>query len=885
MHAKLTLISAPAGFGKTTLVIDWLSAFKESSAWLSLDENDNDIDRFFSYFITALQRIDPTLGNKTLTNLGTPRLPDVYVLISTLINEIVDLETSIVLILEDYHVITQPTVHEAVVFLLEHMPPQMHIIMNSRIDPPLPLSRLRASRQMIEIRGADLRFTETETATFLKQTMGLSLQSDVIQALEARTEGWIAGIQLAALSIRTLGDADRQVFIQALAGSDRFILDYLIEEVLNRQPQHVQDFLLKTSLLEQLCGPLCEAVLCDGGEQRLPGTGQEMLEYLEQNNLFLISLDNKREWYRYHHLFTDLLRNQLVVLHPDLVSNLHSRASAWYAKNDLLSEAIVHSLAARDWERAAELIDKTMNDMMSRGEYYTTMLDRLKALPEEIVWARPHLAVSYAWLLSIILNLDDAEFRLREVERIAGQKLSADIRLEILVIRASLARQRKEYVKATELTFKSLDALPENPPEDSPLQREARTGILFNLGYIYLFSKGDVVESDKWFSNALSISEEAGSVTLTLGAMDGKAHCKILQGKLHQAEEIYRKGLQIAGTYQQKSGQEIPASSYAHIGLGNLLREQGKLEEASYHLSLGMELSRRWQIGDVLCNGYIYQARLRQAQKDFDGALESIRQAEQLPNTYRSVPRYGGPTKAWYAYLLLMKGTTDNRGFDPGCLYRVQKWAEGRSLRLNGPINSYDDECEYLVLARLLFAQGEHEKALQLLAGLLQAAEDYRRTGRVIEILVLKALALQGHGDANQALKVLAQTLHLAEPEGYFRLFVDEGDPMAKLLRRTATNAISHPYVARLLEAFEDETAYIHTSSHSAVSMLIEPLSGREMEVLRLLVTELSGSEIAERLFVSLNTVKTHIKNIYSKLNVHSRSEAVELAKKLHLIP
>jgi len=525
-----------------------------------------------------------------------------------------------------------------------------------------------------------------------------------------------------------------------------------------------------------------------------------------------------------------------------------------------------------------------MNEMMSRGEYYTTMLDRLKALPNEILHAHPHFAVSYAWLLSITLQLDEVEPRLKEVEKISGENLSAEIRLEILVIRAFLARQRKDFAKSTELSLKALSTLPENPYDDNPLQREVRTGIVFNLGYIHLLGKGDATEAEKWFSKAISISEAASSITLILGAMDGISHCRILQGKLYQAAETYRKGMQLAGKYEQQRGQEIPAASYATIGLGNILREQNKLDEAFYHLSHGIDMSHRWQIGDVLCKGYMYQARLKQAQGDIDGALESIRQAEQLPYTYRIVPIYGGPIAACRMHLLLMKGMSENGEFDPSYLDEIQKWADDQGFRLNGPINSLEDEYEYLVWARLLLAQNENEKSSQLLAHLLEAAEDRGRTERVIEILILQALALQSLIGEEVSLKTLKRALLLAEPEGYIRLFVDEGRPMERLLQRAESYNYSPGYVSQLLEAFEKETAQMQSSPQSSAFRLIDPLSDREIEVLHLLMKDLSGLKIADKLFISLNTVKTHIKNIYSKLNVHSRSEAVELAKKLHLI-
>jgi LuxR family maltose regulon positive regulatory protein len=472
---KLTLISAPAGFGKTTLLSEWIQAMGKASspiaamgeaplpiavAWISLDESDNDLVQFFSYVIAALGQIDAHLGQSCQAKLQASQPLAVKPFITSLINEIAASDTQLVLVLDDYHAITLPAIHEAMTFLLDHMPPQLHLVIASRADPPYALSRLRVRKQMTELRAIDLRFSAEEVTAFLNQVMGFNLASEEIATLERRTEGWIAGLQLAALSMGGLDDAHRHSFVAALTGDDRYILDYLVEEVLDRQPAHIQTFLLRTSILERLCGPLCDAVLDDAGEDLLPLSAQEILGRLDRDNLFLVPLDNRRHWYRYHHLFAELLRNQLGASRPDLVPALHRRASAWYAREDMQSQAIAHSLAARDWEQAAELIERAMNDMMREGEFFATMLGRLKALPEEVIRARPHFGVSYAWLLQITLQLDEVEPRLQEVEKTGGDRLSADLRLEIDVIRASLARQRRDLATAMRLSDQVLDALP-----------------------------------------------------------------------------------------------------------------------------------------------------------------------------------------------------------------------------------------------------------------------------------------------------------------------------------------------------------------------------------------------------------------------------------------
>ena len=901
LQHKLVLISAPAGFGKTTLASAWLSEVDESaSTWLSLDEKDNNPARFLTYFIAAVQQVDSGFGRTTQNILQTSPSPAVEPIMTSLINEITTFNTSFVFVLDDYHVITQRAIHSAINFLLDHIPPQMRLIITSRADLPFSLSRLRVRRQVTEIRASDLRFTKTEAAAFLNQTMNLNLSIEAIAALETRTEGWIAGLQLAALSMGNLEEAHKDDFVAALAGDDRYILDYLIEEVLDRQPMHIQTFLLQTSILERLSGPLCDAVLGDeriaelANDESLAGTSsfahspfthlssQKILEHLERHNLFVVPLDNKRQWYRYHHLFADLLHNQLEASQPKLEHSLHRRASAWYEQNDLMSEAIVHSLAARDVEQAARLVEQTFTDMMSRDEYFTTMLERLEALPEEIIRARPWLGIMHAWMLSITLQIDAVEPRLQEVEKSTGGQLPADLRLQIDHIRAEVARQRLEVDRAIELSHRVLAALPENP---SGANRQTLAGTLFNLAFAYLM-KGDVMDAQQWVSEALALSQAVGSITLTLLAMSVQAKVQLSQGQLHRAAETYRQALQKADTVAQQSGEGVPAAAYILPGLGELLREWNELAEAAHHLKRGLELSQQWQIEEMVRDCYLLQARLDQAEGDIPGALNALRQAEQLP-VCQGVSAYGNAVAAGRARLMLAHVVSSGSSSDPGSLKAVEQWAEARNLGADALTNLMDDEYEVLVWIRLRIIQNEPDQVLPLLDRLLRAAEDSGRIERMIEILNLKALAQQALGNVDQALNALEQALSLAKPEGYIRLFVDEGRPMVKLLQQVARRGIAQDYVAKLVAACEAGGVVAASPPRSPTlpaPPLVEPLSDRELDVLRLLNTDLSGPEIAAELVVSVNTVKTHIKNIYSKLNVHGRYEAVERAKELQLL-
>jgi LuxR family maltose regulon positive regulatory protein len=896
----LTLISAPAGFGKTTLLSEWVSQNDERGmmndnsdrqivhpssfilhrsnvAWLSLDQEDNDLARFLTYLIAALQTIESSLGEEALSllQMAQPRPPPAESILTAVINQVAARPQPSVLILDDYHVIESLLIDQALTFLLDHLPPPpgtLHLVIASRTDPSLPLARLRAGGHMNELRSDDLRFTPEEVATFMNNVMGLELSSKNVAALESRTEGWIAGLQLAALSMQ--GRRAKQVtdFINSFTGSNRYVIDYLADEVLARRPKGTEEFLLQTSILDRLTAPLCDAVT-----DRHAGDSQSILETLEAANLFIIPLDDERRWFRYHHLFADLLRSRLESSQPELVPTLHRRASAWYAAQDLMSEAIAHSLAAREFDRAAELTEQTFFDRMSRGEDFGTMLARLEALPDNIIRARPRLGVMYAWMLAITLQLDGVEPRLQAVERRAGDQLPADLQRQIAEVRAELARHRGEFAQAIKLSHQVLEALPE---ERSAADMQTLTGVVFNLAFAYLLA-GKVKKAQQWFSEALMISQAAGSPHLILLTYWAVAQLQKLQGQLRQARQTYRQGLQLADEIGQQRGLPVPAVVYIDLGLGDLLREWNELDEADHHLTEGLEMGRQWQIGgDTLRDGYLVQARLKQAQGDMAGALESIRQAEEIAAAYQSVPGFRRSIAACRARLLLLQA-----GGGDGDLRAIEQWVEDRNLKVNGPINSLTDEVEYLTWARLLILQQEPERAWQLLVRLLQAAETDGRTGPVIEILILQALARQALGDMDQALSTIEGALGLAEPAGYVRLFIDESRLMAELLRQAASRGIAIDYVGKLLAAFSlegPERPPTPLLLHSPA--LVEPLSERELEVLRLIAKGLTNQAIAETLVVALGTVKAHTASIYGKLEVHSRTQAVARARELDLL-
>jgi LuxR family maltose regulon positive regulatory protein len=911
LRGKLTLISAPAGFGKTTLVSDWLRQIDRPTAWLSLDEGDNDPTRFLTYLIATLQQIDPDIGQTVQAMLQSPQPPPPESLMIALINDIAAASTGFALILDDYHVIDTQHLHDALTYLLDHLPPPtdpsgqrqgMHLVIATRAAPLLPLSRLRSQGQLTELGVADLRFTPDEASAFLNQVMGLALSAKDVGALEARTEGWIAGLQLAALALQgTLsmqGRDDIPAFIQAFTGSHRYILDYLVEEVLRRQPPNVQTFLLQTSILDRLCGSLCDAVLgrgaADAKEQKsrgedqispapaskatLPGppaSSQEVLEYLEQTNLFIIPLDDERRWYRYHHLFADFLQHRLRVTQPEVIPELYLRASVWFEAQGQMGAAIQNALAAEDFERAAGLVEQSARTMVARGEF-TTLLGWLKALPDELVRARPQLCLAHAWALFIDEQYEAAESRLQDAETSCEGQVSRDenpeveaLLGEVTAVRATIAfHSLEDMPRAIELSHQALERLP-----DLKDNLYLPGLITMQLGMAYLMSD-DVMAAHRAYTKAWTISQTTDHALTTMLALYGLAQIEVMQGHLHQAAELFKQALQFAAERAGPRGQCLPIASVAYIGMGDLLYEWDNLEGATRHLLEGIELAKLFGFPMHLTDGYVNLARLKQAQGDMDGAYEVLQQAEQFARKSNTIRP-----------LVMVAGRRARLWLSPigGNLAAAARWA--REYRMDDEL-SYLRQTEHLALARVHIALGQADKALGLLARLQETAESAERMGDVIEMLSLQALAYQAQGNKARAMTALEQALSLAEPEGYVRTFVDEGEPMAVLLKEIASRDVAPSYIGKLLAAFETETKAEDLSSvgRPPPGPLVEPLSERELEVLRLLKTELSGPEIARELMIALTTLRFHTRNIYSKLNVNNRRAAVRRAEELNLL-
>ena len=926
LHRKLSLISAPAGFGKTTLVSEWVTGSGRATAWLSLDEADNDPTRFLAYFVAALQTLvlsgaeglAPNIGEGVLGLLRSPQPPPIESLLTALLNEITAIPEHFMLVLDDYHVLDAKAIDQMLTFLLKHLPPQMHLVIATREDPHLPLASLRVRGKLTELRAADLRFTASEAAGFLNEMMGLNLAAEEIVALETRTEGWIAGLQMAALALQRplsmQGRAESASFIEAFTGSHRFVLDYLVEEVLQRQPEDVRHFLLQTAILDRLSGSLCDAV-----------TGQEdgkgMLELLERANLFVIPLDDQRQWYRYHHLFADVLQARLMKEQPERVSRvsrvsiLHQRASEWYEQNDLRSDAVRHALAGQDFERAAGLVELAW-PTMRRSKQDATVLGWVKALPDKLIRARPVLSVVYALALLDNGELDAAEARLRDAERWLGSV--ADINdeqkrpaptpsggrfrgAEMVVVDdaqfqslpASIANTRAYRAQAlgdvpatVRYARQALDLLAE-----SDYYERGTSAALLGLAY---WASGELKAAHRWFADGLAIFQNSGGILIAIGGTLILAHIKTAQGRLHEAVRTYEHSLQLATTPGEPGKPVLQGTAELYMGLSELHLEQGDLEAAKVYLLKGEALGEQASLPGFEFLWDIARARIKEAEGDLDGALDLLNEAERL---YRRIPSIPDVRPAALKVRVWVK---------QGRLAEALSWVRERELSADDDL-SYLREYEHLTLARVLIARYKSNRAdrsminmineaVGLLSRLLNAAEEGERMGSVIEILMLQALAHHAQDDTPAALLSLSRALTLAEPEGYVRLFVDEGMAMAQLLRETAARGIMQNYTRKLLAAFDalpplaqTERVTLDSASRQRANIpppqpLIEPLTERELDVLRLLKTELSGPEIARQLVIALSTVRTHTKRIYSKLNVKNRRAAVKRATELDLI-
>ena len=875
--STLMLVSAPAGFGKTTLLAEWLAAGpaaptdERSVAWLSLDRDDNDPASFWTYVIAALQTVAPDVGASALALLESAQPPPIQTVLTTLLNDVGAGSSDLVLVLDDYHVIDSLEVQDGMAFLVEHLSPRLHLVIVSRADPALPLARLRARGELVETRAADLRFTPDEAAAYLNEMMGLQLSAGDVAALEGRTEGWIAALQLAALSMQ--GRDDVAGFIASFAGDDRYVVDYLVEEVVQRQSEPVQAFLLQTSILGRLSGPLCDAVTGQAG-------GKAMLEALDRGNLFLVPLDDQRRWYRYHHLFADVLQARLLDERPEQVGDLHGRASGWYADNGEQSAAIRHALAAEDFERAADLVQAAM-PAMQRNRQETALRGWLELLPDELYRDRPLLSMGLIGARMSSGDPEGVESLLQNVERwlaasAEGQGSEAaptgtvdahEQQLRglpgwVAIYRAGLALIRGDAAATISYCRQALDLV----LADDHLAQAAATALMG----LAAWGSGDLDTAHDAYARGMTGLERAGHIADVLGCAITLADIRIVQGRLGDAMHTYEESLQLAA---DQEGPVLRGTADMYVGMSGIHRERNDLDTARQLLLQSAELGEHMGLPKNPHRWRIAMAGVREIDGDVDGALELLDEADRVyegdysPNV-RPVPAMRA--RVWAAH---------------GRANDALGWVRAQGLSADDEL-SYLHEFEHITLARVLLAAysppaaaGSLDEVADLLERLLDAADEGGRTGSVIEILVLQALVHQVRGDVPAALGPLERALALAEPEDYVRRFVDEGAPMVVLLEAAAEQDINPRYVRRLLAA----AGRPETAAPTSTQDLVDPLSQRELDVLRLLGTDLGGPDIARELVVSLHTVRTHTKNIYAKLGVNNRRAAVRRAAELDL--
>lgn len=836
-HRPLTLIAAPAGSGKTTLVSEWLAARPQPAAWLSLDQSENDPASFWRHLLAAIRRVWPEFGQDVQDLFQSPQPPALTEVAGLIVGELAGMDGRLTLVLDDYHAIAVDSVHAGLAMLLESLPPQLRVVMLTRSDPLLPLARMRAGDQLTEIRAADLRFTPPEAAAFLRDCMGLDLQDLQVQALADRTEGWIAGLQLAALAVQ--GDERPQEFVDRFTGSHRFVLDYLTDEVLRRQPPDRLRFLLETAVLDRLCGPLCDALTGDVG-------GQAVLEQLDQQNLFLVPLDERRCWYRYHHLFRDVLRARLA---PDRAVELGLRAAGWFEQQGLAAEAIPYALAAGDAERAAHLIEAgAANELFSHGEF-PTILNYLAQLPRAVVADHPWLIIHQAWATALMLDTAEAG-RLADAaaEQASGIANGEHLLGQVAGVHAFRALLTGDFSRAVACGREAMQLL---GPADAGL----RSIVAFTLASCSHMT-GDVDDADRSYRMVVQSCRESGNVAMGVSSLVAHAELLATRGRLHEAEERLRVALRWA---EEQGGRRNHIRAVVLSGLGEVLRERGDLAEAERDLQEGLERGRGGNIPYGIVRAYVSLARLQGARGDFPALRRSLDAASACISRHMVGPGAGLALAACTVQWRLALGGA------------AGAWAEERLPGVDPSVaNLYEQE--QIIRARLLLAQGRSPEARELLSRQAATARAGGRMGNWLAATVLEALAAGAAGDRAAALDLLAGALAAAEPEGYVRIFLDEGPAMVRLLE-----ACGHAYASRLLAGGPPP-------ARAGGQHLAEALTDREREVLGLIAGGLTNPEIGARLYISEATVKRHVYNIYGKLGVTHRTQALVRARELDLL-
>jgi len=848
---KLTLVSAPAGYGKTTLIVDWIHSIKDSThvVWLSLDEADNELVRFLALWNSAFRRFDESVGQNTQSLIDLPKLPPLQVIMDELLNDLAALQGQVVMVLDDYHIITNPTIHEALRYFTEHQPPQVHLIITTREDPPLPLARMRARKVMTEIRAHDLRFTLEEVTQFFNQTMRLELAEETISTLEERTEGWVVGLQLAALALQNL--PNNQDFIQTFHGTHRYILDYLAEEVLRQKGEEVRNFMFQTAILEKLSAPLCNAITGRTDSRNI-------LLQLEQSNLFIIPLDNERNWYRYHHLFADYLRTCLTKSEQAV---LQEKASHWFEDNDLVFEAVKCAQLSGNLEMTANVIERVIKkaSTWSSGGI-STLVGWVDGLPSQILQSRPALCLHASRALYISGRINLSEKYLDLAEQSLNKSSTSDFQTKTLLAisaerRAALAAVRGDITFAFERVMYALNQLPADELYD-----RARASAI--LGLIYGL-KGDLEKACHLLIEASDIAFTTGVSFMTVVTRCEAALMQITQGRLNQASEIVQQALRLAGK------QQIPPFGFAWYVLAEIAWERNDLSSCEQYLRDGIEISRQGGLIDDLRLELMLLAQLNKSTGNMSFAMTAIEKAYTIANSFE-IPRFTVLTSAHHTRILLANDKME----------KANQWAQQYKELRNSHQVEYTREYEDLTLARVFLANREYDAALEILTLLFEQANASGRIRTCIEAAILLSLVGYAQKKTTLAQEWLVKGLILAAPEGFLRLFLDEGSVIEDQLPKVRHKAPG--FVDQLLKAFSNQTQNsILQEKHPNSLKLVNPLSEQEHRVLNLIVMGKSNQEIAEELFISIGTAKWHVHNVLQKLGVSNRPQAIALAREL----